>query len=138
MIFADVAGQLTKGGSVELARLDVMTQTLNILQSNAQNEIYWPAIGPGATPSLAYVEYLPGLNNCTQLVIADTNGNSTGVLSAARYGTSLTWVAGDVVMQHRNSPDKSGTCAVTGTISSVNLADGSETVLTTGFSPDGE
>lgn len=138
MIFADVAGQLSNAGNVELARLDVMTQTLNTLQSNALYANYWPAIGPGPTPYLAYVEYVPGLNNCTRLVIADINGNSTGVLSSAHYGTFLSWVAGDVVMQHRNSPDKSGTCADTGTISGVNLADGSETILTAGFAPDGE
>ena len=88
---------------------------------------------------VAFLMYIEGTNNCTQLVVTDINGTPviSGPTVPARYGQVPTWVGNNVVMVRRSPMDGSGKCGSTSSLAQIDLTTNAETVLTTGYNPNG-
>jgi hypothetical protein len=146
-LFVTKYGNQANSGASQLARIDLATDTT--LATEAVLRTWAPHLGYGANvfapavnqddDRVAFLEYIEGTNNCTQLVVTDMYGKQ--LFPAAnvprRFGTSPTWFGNNVLLERRSPMDGSGKCANTGSISQVEIATNAETVLTSGYVPNG-
>jgi hypothetical protein len=144
-LYATMTGNQLNSGASKLVRIDLATTpaTAIILREWPQQTGYGSHFfSPAANQRdnrVAFNEYIVGTNNCTPLVVTDMDG--IPILPApgatARYGKFGTWVGDNVVMERRGPMDGSGKCASTTSISQIDPTTNAETVLTTGYQPNG-
>jgi hypothetical protein len=124
----------------ELVRVDVSTNDTTVLRGYGMPRNHnFQAEASKESDSIAFVEYVAGSNNCTPLVVADSNGVAlyTALETTKRYGTFPAWSGSNVLLNRRSPPDGSGTCKNSDYITYVEPATGVETVLLKGWYPDG-
>ena len=144
-LYATKTGDQLNSGASKLVRIDLTTTpaTEIILREWPQQTGYGAhAFSPAANQyddRVAFNEYILNSNNCTPLVVADGNGSPILPASgaSARYGKFGTWVGDNVVMERRGPMDGSGKCASTTSLSQVYPGTNAETVLITGYQPNG-
>lgn len=146
-LFATKYGNQSNAGASMLVRIDLPPDTAPVTQTVLRTWVAHPGYGANVfSPAVnthdgrvAFLEYIEGSNNCTQLVVTDPNGNL--LFPAAnlpkRFGRWPTWVGDDVVLERRGPMDGSGKCTTTDSIARVELATNAETVLTGGYGPNG-
>lgn len=144
-LYATRTGNQLNSGASKLVRVDLTTTpaTEIVLREWPQQTGYGSHFfSPAANQyddRVAFNEYIVGSNNCTPLVVTDRDG--IPILPApgasARYGKFGTWVGDNVVMERRGSMDGSGKCASTTSLSQIDPTTSAETVLITGYQPNG-
>lgn len=144
-LYATRTGIQLNNGASKLVRIDLtaISAAEYILrewpaQTGYGAHVFWPAANQN-DDRVAFNEYTVGTNNCTPLVITDRDGIQSFPASGdpARYGRSGTWVGDNVVMERRGPMDGSGKCASTTSLSRIYPATNAETVLVTGYQPNG-
>ncbi len=144
-LYATRTGDQLNSGASKLVRIDLTTTpaTEIILREWPQQTGYGSHVfSPAANQyddRVAFNEYILGSNNCTPLVVTDRDGIPIGPAAgvATRYGKFGTWVGDNVVMERRGPMDGSGRCANTTSLSQIDPATNAETVLITGYQPNG-
>lgn len=107
----------------------------SILGARPLSALMSPAVDLTA-PRIAFTDYLPGLNNCWQIKVADHDGGDL-TQGQPHYGRYVTWMSGYVLANSRNPPTGSGRCVDNGYISRIDPQTGEEVYLTRGYDPDG-
>lgn len=144
-LYATRTGNQLNSGASKLVRIDLTTTpaTEIILREWPQQDGYGAQFfSPAANQydnRVAFHEYIVGTNNCTPLVVTDMDGIPIPPApgATARYGKFGTWVGNNVVMERRGPMDGSGKCASTTSLSQIDPTTGAETVLITGYQPNG-
>ena len=144
-LYATMSGNMLNSGASKLVRIDLTTTpaTEIILREWPQQTGYGSHVfSPAANQydnRVAFNEYIVGTNNCTPLVVTDMNGIPSLPASGAtaRYGKFGTWVGNNVVMERRGPMDGSGKWASTTSLSQIEPTTSAETVLITGYQPNG-
>ena len=132
-------------GASQLVRVDLTTApaTAVLLREWLSHPGYGANIfSPAAdqyADRVAFLLYIEGTNNCTPLVVTNRDGTPLiyGPTVPARYGQVPTWVGNNVVMVRRGPMDGSGKCGSTTSLAQIDLTTNAETVLTTGYNPNG-
>jgi hypothetical protein len=122
---------------IALPCTDSAACTTVLAQTSTVAAPLWPSLSSIA-PMVAYSDYLPGFNNCFQILFLDV---ATGMPQFAgtqpRYGTSSSWLDDKLLVNGRKPPDRKGTCRETGIVTRIDPATGSEIPLVSGYGPDG-
>lgn len=142
-LFATKSGFGEHAGGSQLVRIDITSGTEHRLREWLPHDGYgsnpfWPSADK-TQARIAFNEYNQDTSNCSPLTVTDYDGNELfpGAFTVERFGRDPTWVGNDVVMLRRTSMDGRGKCGSTSSISMVELGTNVESVLITGYSPDG-
>lgn len=141
LLFATKTGYGANGGASRLVKINlgvVPAEETILREAGFGANPFWPSADPHSA-RIAFHEYVLNSNNCSPLTVTNYDGNEldTAGFNVERYGRDPTWVGGRIVMQRRSPMNGSGTCSTTTSLAEVILESGQETVLTTGYYPDG-